>query len=356
MLETKIQPPEPRRAITKMLAYVPPTASRQGKQRFDFNENTRGCSPKVIAKLRKIATADFLSIYPEYEAARVRMAEFYGIGPEQLMFSDGTDEGIHILVQTFVESGDQVVMPWPTFPMFRFYTQVAGAKPVKVQYRRPELDFPLDELLAAITPSTRAVIVANPNNPTGGAIGLDAIETILSRASGAAVLIDEAYFEFYGVTALELLPRYPNLFISRTFSKAYGLAGLRVGCVISSPENIAAMRKGQSPYSVNAIGIQCALTAIEDQQYMQAYVDEVLEARVDLCAALERLGVKFHPSQSNFVLAHFGDDDKRICREMRERGMLLRPRGKEIPGTVRITIGDKSQTAALIAALEKTLA
>ncbi len=355
MSESKVEAPTPRQAIKRMLPYAPPTASRQGKQRFDFNENTRGCSPKVIAKLREIATADFLSIYPEYEGARARMGEFFGVGPEQVMFSDGTDEGIHVLVQTFVEPDDEVVMPWPTFPMFRFYVQVAAAEPVKVPYRRPGLEFPFEEVLDAITPATRAVVVANPNNPTGGAIGLEAIETILKRASGAAVLIDEAYFEFYGVTALDLLPRYPNLFLSRTFSKAYGLAGLRVGCVISSPENIQAMRKGQSPYSVNAVGIQCALAAIEDQEYVNAYVGEVIEARGTLCAALDRLGVERYPTDANFVLAQFGDDEERVCREMRERGMLLRSRAKEIPGAVRITVGDKAQTAELIAALEQTL-
>lgn len=355
MIEFKLQAPTPREAIKRMLAYVPPTSSRQGKQRFDFNENTRGCSPKVVEKLREIATGDFLSIYPEYEGARAKMAEFYGVEPAQVMFSDGTDEGIHVLVQTFVDPGDEVVMPWPTFPMFRFYAQVAAAEPVKVPYRTPGLEFPLDELLEAITPRTRAVLVANPNNPTGGAISLDAIEEILEQASGAAVLVDEAYFEFHGTTALDMLPLYPNLVVSRTFSKAYGLAGLRVGCVISSAENIRAMRKGQSPYSVNAVGIQCALAAIEDQDYLSSYVGGVLEARAELCAALERLGVKHYPSQANFVLAQFGDDDERVCREMRERGMLLRSRAKEIAGAVRITVGDKAQTAQLIVALEETL-
>ena len=288
--EVQLRPPLPREAIRRMTPYQPPIDSRHGKQRFDFNENTRGCSPKVVEKLREIATADFLSTYPEYESARARVAEFYGVEPDQVMFSDGTDEGIHVLIQTYVDPGEEVVMPWPTFPMFRFYAQVAAAKPVLIPYREPSLEFPLDELLEAISPQTSVVLVANPNNPTGGAIDLDAIEEILEQAAGAAVLIDEAYFEFHGVTALEMLPLYPNLFVSRTFSKAYGLAGLRVGCVISSADNIRAMRKGQSPYSVNAVGIQCALAAIEDQDYLQAYVSEALEARSALCAALDRLG------------------------------------------------------------------
>ena len=238
------QRPKPRQAIERMAEYRPPTASRMGKERLDFNENTVGCSPRVIETLRKVATPAFLATYPEYDRARQKMSDFFGVSPKQVLFSDGTDEGIHVLVQTYVEPGDEVVMPWPTFPMYRFYAEVAGATPVQVAMREPDLSFPVEELLAAIGSKTRAVLIANPNNPTGGAIGLDVVERILQKAKNAAVLIDEAYFEFYGVTALGLIPQYPNLFVSRTFSKTYGLAGLRMGCVLSQAENIAAMRKG----------------------------------------------------------------------------------------------------------------
>jgi histidinol-phosphate aminotransferase len=226
-----------------------------------------------------------------------------GLQPDQLLFSDGTDEAIHLLCSTYVEPGDEVVMPWPTFPMFRFYVQVAGGEPRRISYRQPDLAFPLDELLAAITPRTRLVLVANPNNPTGSAIGLGEIEKILQKAENAAVLIDEAYYEFYGLTALQLLPDYPNLFVSRTFSKAFGLAGLRVGCLLSQAENITSVRKGQSPYSVNSLGVLCASEAVEDQDYVRAYVRDVLEAREILLSGLSRLGVRFYPTQANFVLA-----------------------------------------------------
>jgi histidinol-phosphate aminotransferase len=278
------------------------------------------------------------------------------LAPDQLLFSDGTDEAIHLLCNTYVEPGDQVVMPWPTFPMFRFYVQVAGGEPVRLSFRPPDLAFPLDELLAAITPRTRLVLVANPNNPTGGAIGLEVIEKILQRAENAAVLIDEAYYEFYGLTALPLLSSYPNLFVSRTFSKAFGLAGLRVGCLLSQAENIAAVHKGQSPYSVNSLGVLCASEAIEDQEYVRAYVRDVLEAREILLNGLRELGVRFYPTQANFVLADFGGRSESVCRALRERDVLVRDRSAELPGTVRITIGTKSQVGQLLAALGEVLA
>jgi histidinol-phosphate aminotransferase len=348
--------PKPRRAIEEMAAYVPPTTNRVGKLRLDFNENTVGCSPRVAAALERLATREFLSTYPEYQEARRKIGKFFGMGPAQVLFSDGTDEAIHLLCSTYVEPGDEVLMPWPAFPMFRFYAQVAGGEPVRIPYRAPDLEFPLQELLDAITPRTRLVLVANPNNPTGGAIALPEIEQILQRAEQAAVLIDEAYFEFCGVTALELVPKYPNLFVSRTFSKAFGLAGLRVGCLLSQAENIAAVHKGQSPYSVNSIGVLCASEAVEDQEYVRSYVRDVLEAREILLAGLQELGVRFYPTRANFVLVDFGGLSNAVCQRLRERGILVRDRSSELPGTVRITIGTKSQVGRLLVGLREVLA
>ncbi|MCB1019406.1 MAG: histidinol-phosphate aminotransferase family protein [Bryobacterales bacterium] len=336
-----------------MEEYRPPTSSRIGKERLDFNENTVGCSPKVIQTLRKIGTPDFVATYPEYGRAKQLIGDFFGLKANQVLLSDGTDEGIHILVQTYIEPGDEVVTPWPAFPMYRFYTQVAGGVHMPVALREPDLSFPVDELLAAIGPKTRAVIIANPNNPTGGAIGLDVVEQVLQKAADAAVLIDEAYFEFYGVTALELIPQYPNLFVSRTFSKAYGLAGLRVGCILSQAENIAAMRKGQSPYSVNSIAVACALAAIEDSGYVEDYVEEVLDARKLLLDALDRLGIPYFPTEANFVLTTMGDRAKEVVSRLRERDILVRDRSAERPGTVRLTVGNMEQTEWLISALEE---
>ena len=338
-----------------MAPYRPPTDGRGGMLRLDFNENTIGCSPRVVEVLQKTATPQFLAVYPEYQASREKMAPFFAVDPDQLVFADGTDEAIQVMVHTYVDAGDEVLIPWPTFPIFRVAAESVGAKIKLIRYGKAKLDFPLGRLLRAVSAKTRLILIANPNNPTGGAIGLDEIETILQAAPRAAVVIDEAYFEFYGVTALDLLARYPNLFVSRTFSKVYGMAGLRIGCLFSQAENIAMVRKFQSPYSVNSLAVACALEAVKDQDYIQSYVDEVLKAREVMCEGLDRMGLFHYPTQANFVLVRFGDRTKEIHEGLRQRGVLVRDRSHEISGTIRITAGTKRQVRRMFKVLGQVM-
>jgi histidinol-phosphate aminotransferase len=236
-----------------MAPYSPPTGGRAEKLRLDFNENTVGCSPRVIEFLSKRLTASQLSIYPEYTDAIRDLAAFFGVSADEFTLTNGTDEAIQLLVNTYVDDGDDVVLLKPSYAMYRFYAEVAGASIRELEYRRDDLSFPLEELLAALRPETRAVLIANPNNPTGTGIGQEGLRKILEAAPGAAVLIDEAYYEFSGVTALGWLREFTNLFVSRTFSKVYGMAAMRCGCLFSRAENVQWLRKAQSPYSVNML-------------------------------------------------------------------------------------------------------
>jgi len=347
------EPLRPRPAILHMAPYSPPTAGRQGKLRLDFNENTVGCSPRVLEFLRRHLSEDALAVYPEYGEARAELAAFFGVAPEQLLLTNGTDEAIQLLVNTYVDAGEQVCLLKPSYAMYRFYAEVAGAEVREIPYRAETLAFPLEELLAAVSNRTRAVLIANPNNPTGTAIGLEGIERVLEAAPQAAVLVDEAYYEFSGITALPLLGRYANLFVSRTFSKVYGLAALRLGCLFSQAGNIAWVQKGQSPYSVNAAAALAARAAIRDQDYIRQYVKEALAARELLCRELDRLGAPYYPSQANFVLMRAGDRAIWIRDRLREAGVLVRDRSYELPGCVRITVGTCEQVRRLIAELEK---
>ncbi len=223
----------PRPAVQRMAPYHPPTGGRQGKLRLDFNENTVGCSPKVIAYLKEKLTADALTVYPEYVDAMRELAAYFAVAPGELLLSNGTDEAIQVLINTFVDDGDDVLLLKPSYAMYRFYAELAGASVREIEYAPEDLAFPLDDFIAAIRPATSAILIANPNNPTGTGINVDAIRRILDAAPGAAVLIDEAYFEFFGVSALPLLRQYPNLFVSRTFSKVFGMAAMRCGCLFS---------------------------------------------------------------------------------------------------------------------------
>jgi histidinol-phosphate aminotransferase len=345
--------PQPRQAVLDMAPYHPPTGGRRNKLRLDFNENTVGSSPRVIDFIQRYLTAADLSMYPEYENAVEDLALHFGVGVHEMALTNGTDEAIHCLMSTFVEPGEQVIALKPSYAMYRFYAQLAGASVTELDYRAGTLAFPLEELLEQISPDTRAVLISNPNNPTGTGIDLRAIEKILDKASSAVVLIDEAYYEFCGVTALPLLKRYPNVFVSRTFSKTYGLAGMRCGCLFSNAANIAHIKKAQSPYSVNAVAAMAARIAVQDQKFVEDYVLEVLTARELLYIGLEKLNIPYIRSQANFVLFQAGDRALEIRDELRNRGVLVRDRSYEIAGCVRVTIGTRDQIRRFLDELEQ---
>jgi histidinol-phosphate aminotransferase len=344
---------QPRPAVLSMAPYSPPTAGRAGKLRLDFNENTVGCSPKVIEALKAGVEPGGLAVYPEYDTARQSVADYFAVRPEQFLFTNGTDEAIQVFVNTYVDDGQEVVILRPSYAMYRFYSEVAGAKVREVDYPQPGMDFPLQALLDAITPETRAVMLANPNNPTGTGVGLLGIERILHRAKNAVVLVDEAYYEFSGVTAIGEIARVPNLFVCRTFSKVFGMAAMRIGCLFSHEANIAYLHKAQSPYSVNSLAILAAQAAVADRSYVEQYVAEVLAARELLCVGLEKLGITYVPSSGNFVLGRFGDRAVEVRDALRGRAILVRDRSYEAPGCVRITVGTREQTRTLLAALEE---
>ena len=345
--------PEPRDAVRKMAPYSPPSSGRADKLRLDFNENTVGCSPRVIEFLSKKLCEQQLSVYPEYTRVKPALAAFFKVAPDELLLTNGTDEAIQVLINTYVDDNDEVIILRPSYAMYRFYAEVAGANIKEVDYVRGTLAFPLAELLDAITPATRAVLISNPNNPTGTATDVDAIRQILDRAPQAAVLIDEAYYDFCGITALPLIADYPNLFVSRTFSKVYGMAAMRIGCLFSQAKNVEYLHKAQSPYSVNMLAALAAEAAVQDTEFVASYVKEALAARELLCAGLAKMGIAHAASAANFILGYFGERAIEVRDALRDRAILVRDRSYEIPGGVRITAGTRAQAQAVLDELEK---
>lgn len=344
--------PEPRRAIREMRPYSPPTGGRHHKLRLDFNENTSGCSARVAQFLREAIGGELLATYPDYEGARGELAAFFGVSQNELLLTNGTDEAIQVLVNTFVEPEDEVIVLTPSYAMYRFYAEVAGAKIVEVPYRAGDLGFDLDALIGAITGKTKAILLANPNNPTGTAISLGDLESLLGRANNACVLVDEAYFEFHGQTMLPHLNRFPNLFVSRTFSKAYGMAAMRMGCLMSAEANAAAMRKAQSPYSVNMLAALAACEAIKDTAFTRDYVQSALMGRRLIEEALTRLAIPCWPSEANFVLFDAGIRADECLARCREAGILIRDRRHEIEGALRVTAGPPDQMRRFVRMIE----
>lgn len=337
--------------------YHPPLAGRDGL-RLDFNENTVGCSPRVLDRLRQIGFED-LARYPEKAFAEKKMAEFLGVTDAELLLTNGTDEAIHLLCQTYLEAGDQALIVVPTYSMYRIYMMAAGAN-VSCVPMGANFEFPFAALRDAVSERTRLIAIANPNNPTGTLAPLDQLLALARFAPQAAVLIDEAYFEFCGKSALAERREYPNIFVARTFSKAYGLAGLRVGALIGDVDQMAALRRLSSPYNVNQIALTCLPVALEDREFVHNYVSEVLKSRSRLQEALQAAGVPYWLSEANFVLMRVGataDEARKFTDRMRTHGILVRDRSADYgcEGCVRITLGPKKHADKLLDALHATL-
>lgn len=346
---------KPRAAVLRTKEYHPPLGSRDGV-RLDFNENTFACSPKVLEALGRISRAD-LTKYPEREPVEALVAAHLGQKATQVLLTNGVDEAIHVLCQTYLDGGDEFLLPVPTYSMYEVYGSSTDAHLVFVQAAQ-DFSFPLECVLKKITPATKLIAIANPNSPTGRAVSCDAIVAILERAPHAIVLVDEAYYHFYGETVLDLMDRAPNLVVTRTFSKAYGLAGLRLGALIAHESQMRWMRRMISPYSVNGLALACLPAAIQDADYLRWYVDEVLRSRELFAAALQRLGIPFWPSEANFILTRIGSKHKEFTTAMRTRNVLVRDRSNDpgCDGCVRITVGTLEHTAAGIKEFEESLA
>jgi histidinol-phosphate aminotransferase len=338
-----------------MKEYHPPLGSRDGL-RLDFNENTLACSPKVREALSLITTGA-LTRYPEREPIEAIVAERLGLAASQVALTNGVDEAIHVLFETFLEAGDEVLLPVPTYTMYEVYASATDATIVPV-LAGDDLQFPFERLLAAITKRTKIIAIANPNSPSGSVATRQQLVEIANRAPHAVVLVDEAYFHFFGETVIDLVGVMPNLFVARTFSKAYGLAALRLGVLAGQVESMRWIRRVLSPYSVNSLALACLPPALEDTVYLNWYVGEVLASRTEFEAALDVAGLRRWPSQANFILVDVGSQHAEFVRMTRASGVLVRDRSSDpgCDGRVRITIGTKEQMRRATQVLNETVA
>ncbi len=341
-----------RTAILNRRTYEAPAEGRSDKLRLDFNENTTGCSPAVRRALSKL-TRKQLAMYPEYQAPTQRIARHFGVRPEELLLTNGGDDALRVFFDTFVESGSSILICEPTFPMYRYYAEIYGAKISVLRYGS-EMEFPLEAVIAALRKKPRVLFIANPNNPTGTLFQREELLRILKAATHTAVVMDEAYAEFSGFSAVPWIRKYPQLFVARTFSKVAGLAALRLGAVIACKDSLALVRRAMPPFPVNLAALVAAEAALGDSKAMQDYVNEVKRLRAWLAAELKKLSVKTYPSAGNFLLANFGPTGPALFRKLEKRGILVRDRSKDIgPGLVRISIGTSSEMRQLLKTIRK---
>ncbi|HXU17841.1 MAG TPA: histidinol-phosphate transaminase [Terriglobales bacterium] len=344
-----------RDAVRTLKEYHPPLGNRQGL-RLDFNENTSGCSPRVLERLRQI-DGENLARYPVRDAGELAVAEHFGVSPQEVLLTNGTDEAIHLVCETYLEPADEAILVVPTFAMFEIYAAQTGSKVISIPASR-DFGFPTDAVVAAVTSRTRFIALANPNNPTGTLVALKDLLRIAEAAPDAAVLIDEAYFHFAGETVVPEWRERPNLFASRTFSKVYGMAGLRIGVLMGQVEQMKMLRRASSPYNLNSVALACLPAALADQQYVSNYVAQCLEGRRELELELAAWNVKHWPSRANFVLMYLGENSKPFVTEMRRRGILVRDRSADYgcQDCVRVTVGVREHNQRMLSALREVFA
>jgi histidinol-phosphate aminotransferase len=339
--------------------------------RLHLNENTGGCSPRVVEAVRSF-DAQALATYPDYRAAVTETAAFLGVDPEWLLLTNGLDEGVLLAAigylgvrtpEALVQAGGSYVAPGGqpdvivAAPAFETYVTTAKALGARVVTVPPGADFsfPLDGVLKSITPNTRIVFINNPNNPTGQPVAKDAIRAVIAAAGHALVFVDEAYHDFMGEDFLEEGLTHPNVLIGRTFSKAHGLAGMRIGVMIAQPALLEPIRFVMPLFNLNVVAVAALRAALTDREFTPWYLAQVDESKRILYAALDRVKLRYWPSRANFVLLDGGSRTRELVDGLIARGVLVRDRSKDpaTPNCFRITTGVVEHTRAAVKALEE---
>ncbi len=328
--------------------------------RLHLNENTGGCSPRVIEAIRRMRTTD-VSTYPSYPELVRACARHFDVDPDWILLTNGLDEGILMAAVGHISRARihdaETIIPLPAFDPYPNSTAAVGATAVRIP-PGPDFVFPTDAVIGAVTPRTRMIFLNTPSNPTGRLIPIPDLRRIAGGAPNAIVLVDEAYIEFGGSTFLPELGKYANVLVGRTFSKAYGLAGMRVGAVIGQPPALDPVRAVTLPFNINSVAMAATLAALEDRDFLPRYAAQVGESRERLYAACQRLGLEHWESAANFVMVRVGDRVTQVVAALASRGVHVRDRSKDpaTPGCIRVTAGLLAHTDVAIEALESVMA
>lgn len=323
------------------------------------NENPLGPSPKVKADLTQ--HLDELARYPDGSAylLKARLHEELGIDPARITVGNGSNDVLELMARVFLGPGLESLVSEHSFVVYPLVTRSLGAMLTEI----PAKDFgqDLEATLAAVSVKTRMIFIANPNNPTGTWVDRDALTHFLDAVPGEVlVVLDEAYFEYVDEpdypNGLELVDRYPNLIVSRTFSKAYGLAGLRIGYAVSHPDIADLMNRVRQPFNVNAMSLAAALIALDDKAHLEESIRVNREGMKFLTEACQQMGLDYIPSVGNFLTIDFGRDALAIYNALLQEGVIVRPIGVYgLPNHLRVTIGKPAENARFIDALQKVL-
>ena len=359
--------PQPRAGIMDIEAYVPgKSAAPAGVARIhklSSNENPLGASPDAVEAVRDVAAR--LEFYPDGSTARLReaIAEAHGLNPANIVCSNGSDEILGLLAQTYLSPGDEAVFTEHGFMVYKIYIQAAGAVPVVAEETDERAD--VDAILAKVTPRTKIVFLANPNNPTGTYLPFDEVRRLHAALPGNVLLVlDAAYAEYVRrndyEAGIELVSSAQNVVMTRTFSKIHGLGGARIGWMYAPTHIIDAINRMRGPFNVNAAAIEAGVAAMRDRAHVERTVGHNERWLNWLTQELTRLGLRVTPSVGNFVLIHFPEDERHSAAEadayLSARGYILRRvTGYGFPNALRMTVGLEEANRGVVAALTEFL-
>lgn len=340
------------RHIKDIAPYSPPLNGRLdfSGDLLDFNERTTEPSKKVKVALKEFFQGGKIQRYPEYVGLQEKIAKYAKVDISQIMITNGSDHGIDIIFRTFVDKRDTIIMSVPTFPMFMQYAQMLGCRVLKIPYKKIDFKFPVAEILQLLkNKRPKLIVVCNPNNPTGTIVPIKEIGVMARSAPDSIFMIDEAYFEFSGVSAVPLLSKFSNIIIVRTFSKAFGLASLRIGYVVASENHIREMMKVRGPYAINMVAHIAASAALDDAENMKMYTQKVMvKAKPLVEIFFKKNNILFYESGANFIL--FKPESKQEVYEyLKKNNILVRPQStKGIEDMLRVSIGTVKQMKRFI--------
>ncbi len=320
------------------------------------NENPLNCSPLAIEAVREAAAN--LSLYPDGNATQLKkaIANFYGVKETEVMPTCGSDEMVSLLAETFLDPGDETIMADLTFTSYIIAARMVDAKVVIVPLKNFKLD--LDGMAEAITDKTKVIWLCNPNNPTGTMFTEAELTAFMKKVPGNVVVVyDEAYVEFvtnpdYPRDSYKLYQKYPNMIVMRTFSKVYGLAGLRVGYTLANEEILNNVNKIRKAFNVNRLAQVAAIAALKDQEFVEKVHKVNKEGKEYLYKSFEEMGIKYVPTEANYIFVDVGRDCNEVFVELQKRGVIIRPIKETF---VRITIGTMQQNQRLVSQLKEVL-
>ena len=356
-----------RKGILKITSYVPGKSIEEVQKEFGpkkwvklaSNENLLGPSPRAIAAIRKELPNIYL--YPEGSCTILRkaLAEKFTLPEERVVISNGADNLILLIASAFINEGDEAIMADPTFSVYTNVTQIMGGKPVKVKLK--DFTHDLDAMLKKVNRKTKLVFICNPNNPTGTTVPLETFNSFLSRLpERVIVVLDEAYGDFvedaFYPNGLDYVRERKQVIVLRTFSKVYGLAGLRVGFALGREDAMDCLYQVRDPFPVHRLGQVAAVAALKDEEHAIKSIQLVYEGKRYLYRELDRMGISYVPSQANFILVDFEKDSEEVFQALLKEGIIIRP-GKMwgYPTFARVTIGRMEDNRKFIQALKKIL-